>query len=78
MTNYKGYYIDHVCFNSKEDIDNFLKEQAVERFIKLNKYFSDHSTMEASILCSDQSLVLHNTFGFSWEEIEAMELAAIA
>ena len=78
MKKYRGYYIDKVVFNSEAEIDAFIKQQAVEKFIKLNKIFANHMTMEASIACSEQANRLHNQFGFSWEEIEAMEIQAIA
>ena len=78
MTKYRGYYIDKVVFNNKAEIDAFIKKQAVERFIQLNKYFSEHMSMEASVVCSAQADLLHDNFGFSWEEIEAMEIEAIA
>ena len=78
MTQYKGYYIDHIYFNSKADIDNHIKQKAVEEYQRRIRYFADHSTMEASIFCSEQADYLHNNFGFSWEEIEAIEIAAYA
>lgn len=78
MTQYRGYYIDHVVFNSKADIDKFVKEQAVERFAKLNKYFAEHPSMEACAMCSRQAEHLHKTFGFSYEEFEEMEIMAIS
>lgn len=78
MTQYKGYYIDRIFFNSKADIDNHIKAQAVEGFKRLHRYFADHPTMEVSIRCSEEADRLHNIFGFSWDEIEAMEIAAIA
>ena len=78
MTQYRGYYIDNDVFSSKADIDNFIKSQAVEKFIKLNKYFSEHMSMEASVACTEQAKILHDAFGFSWEEIETMEIEAIA
>ena len=78
MKNYRGYYIDKVVFNNEAEIDAFIKKQAVDRFVKLNKIFASHMTMEASIACSEQADSLHNQFGFSWEEIEAMEIQAIA
>ena len=78
MKKYKGYYVDKVVFNNEAEIDAFIKQQAVEKFIKLNKIFANSMNMEASIACSEQANRLHNQFGFSWEEIEAMEIQAIA
>lgn len=78
MKNYKGYYIDKVVFNNEAEIDAFIKKQAADKFIKLNKIFASRMTMEASVACSEQADRLHNQLGFSWEEIEAMEIQAIA
>lgn len=32
MTKYKGYYIDHVIFNSKAEIDEYLKQSAINTY----------------------------------------------
>ena len=78
MKQYKGYYIDHVYFHSKAEIDAHIKQEAVEEYQRRIRYFADHSTMEASIFCTEQADRLHNIFGFSYEEIEAIEIAAYA
>ena len=78
MTQYKGYYIDHIYFHSKAEIDDHIKQQAVEAYQRLIRYFADHSTMAVSIKCSESADRLHNIFGFSYEEIEAIEIAAYA
>ena len=78
MTQYKGYYIDHIYFNSKDEIDAYIKQKAVEEYQRIIRYFANHSTMEVSIFCIEQADLLHNNFGFSYEEIEAIEIAAYA
>ena len=78
MTQYKGCYIDHTYFHSKDEIDVHIKQKAVEEYQRRIRYFADHSTMEASIFCSEQADLLHNNFVFSYEEIEAIEIAAYA
>ena len=78
MTQYKGYYVDHIYFNSKDEIDAHIKQKAVEEYQRRIRYFADHSTMEACIFCSEQADLLHNNFGFSYDEIEAIEIAAYA
>ena len=78
MTQYKGYYIDHIHFNSKDEIDSHIKQQAVEAYQRLIRHFADHSTMAVSIKCSEAADRLHNIFGFSYEEIEELEIAAYA
>lgn len=75
MKQYKGYYIDRIYFNDKSEINDFIKKQAVDRFIMLNKMFSKHPNMELSIMCSEQADRLHNLFGFSYEELEELEIS---
>ncbi|WP_320917153.1 hypothetical protein [Enterocloster bolteae] len=76
MKQYRGYYIDHIYFNDKSEIDDFIKKQAVERFAMLNKMFLQHPSMELSVMCSEQADRLHNLFGFSYEELEELEISA--
>ena len=78
MKQHKGYYIDHIYFHTEAEIDEFIKNQAVEKFNMLNKFFAERPAMEISIACQEQAERLHNIFGFSWEEIEELEIAAIA
>lgn len=78
MKQYKGYYIDHVIFNSTAEIDAFIKKQAVEHHNRLSKMFSERPSMELSSMMSDSADRLHNLFSFSYEEIEEMEIAAMA
>lgn len=78
MKQYKGYYIDHIHFNSEAEIDDFIKQQEVNLFIRYSKSFASNPTMEVSIVCSDQADRLHNIFGFSYEELEEIENAVFA
>lgn len=77
MQKYKGYYIDHVYFNSKKDIDEHCKKQAIDHFIKLNRLFANKASMELSIECSESARFLHQEYGLSYEEIEALETEAV-
>lgn len=75
MTQYKGYYIDHIIFNSKADIDNFRKEQAIDRYKMMCRMFARQDAgMELSILMSEQADRLHNEFGMDYNDIEAIEI----
>ena len=78
MTQYKGYYIDNTYFHSKAEIDAHIKQQAVEAYQRLIRYFERHSTMAVNAKCIEAADRLHNIFGFSYEEIEAIETAAYA
>ena len=78
MKQYKGYYIDNVVFNSKKDIDIFLKEQAIRSYQIACQMFARHPEMEYSIYADEKAEVLHDQFGMNWEEIEEIEIKAIA
>lgn len=78
MKQYRGYYIDHVIFNSKEEIDNFIKKQAVDHYTMLCTMFADKPSMELSFMMSDRARELHDLHGMSYEEIEALEIETFA
>jgi len=78
MKKYKGYYIDNFVFHSEAEIDAFLKKKAIDYFIWLNQYFNRNMSIEASAACSEQAQILHDTFGLTWDEIEALEIEATA
>ena len=77
MVKYKGYYIDHVVFNSKADIDKFVKEEAIKAYEKACRYFAKHPTMEACESCMRKADVLHNEYGLGYTEIEKIEIASM-
>ena len=74
MLKYKGYYIDGTVFKSKKDIDEHLKNLAIERYKKLNKMFSKNPSIELSSLLSDLSIELHEQHNLSYNEIELLEM----
>lgn len=74
MKKYKGYYIDHITFNSEAEIDAFLKEQAIKGYKQAVWFFCKESTMEASIYATEKAEYLHKQFGMSWSELEAIEI----
>lgn len=75
MTQYKGYYIDNIIFNSKADIDNHIKEQAIDRYKMMCRMFAEHDAgMELSILMSEQADYMHNVCGMDYNEIEEIEI----
>lgn len=76
MTKYKNFYIDGVTFKSKEEIDNFLKESAIQEYKVRCKVFSATKTYAAAELADEQATFLHDTYGIDWEELERMEIEA--
>ena len=77
MTQYKGYTIDNVIFSSKEDIDRFLEEQAVKAYRVAVELFNNNRNLEYSMYCDQRADVLVNNYGYTWEQIEALEIATL-
>lgn len=74
MKQYKGYYIDGVIFKSKKDIDEFRKENAIERYKLLVKEFVRKSDHAINKIIVEHEERLHKVFGLSYEEIEELEI----
>jgi len=72
MRQYKGYYIDNVIFNNTNDIEAFLKRQAVDAYKMAVTLFVERSTIENSIYCDEKAERLVNEFGFTWEQVTAI------
>lgn len=77
MKNYKGYYIDKVIFNNEQKIDEFIKNEAINAYKKAVELFAQHSTMETSIYCDEKAERLVNQFGFTWEQVEEIEIKTL-
>lgn len=77
MKNYKGYYIDKVIFNNEKEIDDFLKVNAINAYRQAVELFAIHSTMENSIYCDERAEILVNKFGFTWEDVEELEIRTL-
>lgn len=77
MAGYKGYCIDNVIFSSKEEIDIFLKNQAVEAYKTAVELFVNHSDLANSGNCDKKADILVNRFGFSLEDVEELEIETI-
>lgn len=77
MKQYKGYYIDNVIFNSTEEIDSFLEKQAVDAYKMACKLFAEHRTIGNSITCDEKAERLVNQFGYTWEQVEEIEIEAM-
>ena len=77
MMKYRGYYIDHVVFRTKSDIDAFVKDQAIKHYKTLCKMSSKNPSMELCAMMRPVAHNLHDEFGLSYDEIEAIEIEAI-
>ena len=76
MTQYKGYYIDHVIFNSKDEIDDYLKQSAINTYRTACKWFAEQPCMESAKYAADKADALHTVHGLTWTEIEEIEIEA--
>ena len=74
MKSYNGYYIDHVVFHSEDEIDAFIKKQAVDKMGLLVKCFVNDPCMETSIALSNHQDYMHDVLGFDGIEIEHLEI----
>lgn len=77
MRNYKGYYIDNIIFHSIEEIDEFVKNQAIEAYKRAVELFASHSTIENSIYADSRAEILVNRYGFTWGDIEDLEISTL-
>jgi len=78
MTKYRGYYIDHVVFNSKKDIDEHIKNELISGVKKLMKMFlsarySAEEKMIISASITDKERILQKECGLTGAEIEKIE-----
>ena len=60
-------------FKNYEELRNWTKEEHIREYKRLAEMFAKNGTMEISSMISDQKLVLHDSFGMDWEEIEDLE-----
>lgn len=70
---YRGFEIDHIRFNSKAEIDEFIKAEAVKAYKQALRFFYRDGSMEASIFANRRAERLHRVCGMSWTDIESLE-----
>lgn len=78
MTRYKGYYIDGVIFRTKQEIDDFIKNEIIRKIKIFYELFSSdrYSPAEKMSICkeiSTREIRLHDEYGMEWDEIEALQ-----
>lgn len=73
---YKGYYIGPGTFQSKAEIDEHIKQQAIRTYKSFCHSFARCSSIEAALVMSEKADWMHKQLGMSYEEIEAIEIAA--
>ena len=60
-----------------EDIDEFIRNQAIKAYKDAVEMFAIHSTIENSLWCEEKAERLVNQFGFTWEQVEELEIATL-
>lgn len=73
---YRGYYIDNIIFNSKQDIDNHIKKQAIESYKRAIRIFIKKGDMESSVYADEKAEYLVKECGMTWDQIEEIEFKA--
>lgn len=76
MKCYKGCYIDNVYFHNTAEVDRFLEEKAVAAYKLACELFAEKPSMEHSIYCEEKADCLVNQYGYSYDQLEAIEAAA--
>lgn len=71
---YRGYYIDHVSFHSKEEIDEFIRDNMINHYRTAVQEFVRDPDYAISIYVDRIAEDLHRQCGVSWEEIAAIEI----
>ena len=74
MRNYRGYYIDGFTFKNEQEIDAFIEKQAVDGYKRDVKLFAADPSMEGSIAAGESAERLVKQFGYTWEQVEAIEI----
>lgn len=77
MEKYRGCYIDNVYFHNEKEVDEFLKNKAVESYIMLIQLFTEKPQFEYAAMVEKQAENLVKNFGFDWEQIEELEARAL-
>lgn len=77
MKRYKGIFLDGTVFQTKEDVDRFLREEAVRSYRTSVEVFARRCSFEAAAWAADKAERLNREFGFSWEEIEQIEIETL-
>lgn len=75
MKQYKGLYIDNVIFHNEQEIEEHLKQQALKSYRIAVELFMHNVSIEYSMHVEETAAVLVNNFGYSWEEIEELEIS---
>ena len=79
MKSYRGYFIDNIVFDSKEEVDRFIKHSLVSQLKKLGRMFVKESDPESLMVISNRmseiAKQLHDDCGMSWDAIEEVEFA---
>ena len=65
-------------FKNYKELNEWLKQGKINEYKKLAKIAYNHTTYEVVSTMSEVSFMLHDKFGMSWVEIEALELEALS
>ena len=77
MMKYKGFYIDHVIFNSKQEIDEHIKSDNIkkmQKLIRMGLNYSDAGMTMAAFAEADRvARFLVSECGMTYSEVEALQ-----
>lgn len=81
MTQYKGYYIDNAIFHSREEIDQHIKNEIINKIKTLHDMMFSGRYNNAEVMQLNNEITireerLHDEYGMDLEEIENIPFTA--
>lgn len=74
MKQYKGYYIDNVIYHNEKEIDEHIKEYAINAYKIAVELFCKEKSLEYAMYVNEKAENLVNNFGYTWEQVEELEI----
>lgn len=65
-------------FKNIEDMKAHCKAGNISEYKKLCRQFNENPSMELSVIMSKRADILHEQYGMTWNEIEAIENKSVA
>lgn len=60
-------------FKNLKEFEAYAKAQKINEYRNLAKRFAENASIELSVMLSDMSIVLHDRYSLSWEQIAELE-----
>ena len=72
MKEYKGYYIDGVIYHNEKEIDEHIKNCAIDAYRIAVELFCKERNIAYAAYVDEKAEELVNKYGFTWEQVEEL------